>query len=52
MTEINFNIAESVSAEAPEVKASYVAPSLVRMGSMNKKTELAGSTGADNTASS
>ena len=52
MTEINSNIVASVSAEAVEVKSSYVAPSLVRMGSMNEKTELAGSTGADNTASS
>ena len=52
MTEINSNIVASVSAEAPEVKASYVAPSLVRMGLMNKKTELGGSIGGDGVGTS
>ena len=37
MTEINTDIIES---DPVEVKASYVAPSLVRMGSMKEKTEF------------
>ena len=47
MTEINSNIVESASAETVEVKASYVAPSLVRIGSMNEKTESGVYAGSD-----
>ena len=51
MTEINSNIVESASAEAVEVKASYVAPSLVRMGLMNEKTKFGTGIGADSSSS-